>query len=61
MSITFSQRKPKTDRKCLVRFWVEKQLYNKFTEKVFSQDLLIKDVFTDFMKWFLEQPRIKKK
>ena len=44
----FKKRYPKYQ----VRFWCPEFEYNQFKDKVKREELLISDVFREFMRWF---------
>lgn len=50
---TFTKRVKRDE--IMVRVWVDKKLQRNFKAKVLSRGLMSKDVFNDFMKWFVEQ------
>ena len=38
-----------------VRFYVDRNKYHEFVKKVKSEGLVIKDVFNQFIDWFLRE------
>ena len=48
----FQTQKPKD--KYQVRFWSQPTLYNKFVCEVERNELVIQDVFNQFMEWFTQ-------
>lgn len=49
----FKERK--TKEKCLVRFWTDPNHYRRFVSEVEKQNLVIQDVFEDFIVWFAKK------
>jgi hypothetical protein len=48
----FEKRSPR--EKYQVRFWSRPDLYSQFSNEVEKNDLLIQDVFNQFMEWFTD-------
>ena len=50
-------KRTNTRERVLVRFWSEPELYRKFVLEVKNQNLLISDVFNQFIVWFIENSK----
>jgi len=55
MEIEFTKRKDRNKRQ--VRFWSYPELYESFTNICDDKGLFIQDVFTDFMRAFVDANR----
>lgn len=51
----FERRSPR--EKYQVRFWSKPDLYSQFSSEVERNDLVIQDVFNQFMEWFTNASR----